>query len=291
MSYRISIAATGETLDEVYEKLNESVERLAPWRQKHSDTLPDRTMILPKAAEMKAPYDIHVPASATTLADVAKEKADKIEAVGNALIAANPMDALSEFERKNLESQAEAKAREAVATTTIEKKTRTRKAKETAETAQVLTFPPPPASSTTPAPLIFAPPQVPASAVQVEVPSFAKTPPPLVFAQPPVAAQQAQPMVQALPSVAPVAAAAPVYADPITIPETQKPAHSFATFKANFNLVVVGLVNTKQIDREYIEKVCNFYKVDIISKVANDDAKCQGFFKVLVEAGLITEMA
>lgn len=288
--YRISIGATGATLDEVYSKLHESVQRLAP-----------ATLPVPKteAKTITASQMLKIErenAAAPSLPDPLIEKlVENLSETVKPFVADDTMD---EFERKNLASQAEGKAREEG-----EKKSkRGRKPKEdlngAKETAQVLSFPP--AASSTPAPLTFAPPPVPASAVQAEVPAFAQPAAPIVFAQ---RAEVAAPVAQVtfpsnqvganpmVPSVGPtIVQANPVYADPIVIPNTQKPAHSFATFKANFNLVVVGLVNEKKINREYIQQVCEFYKVDVISKVANDDAKCQGFFKVLVEAGFITEM-
>lgn len=119
------------------------------------------------------------------------------------------------------------------------------------------------------------------------------TPAPVITFTPPVVAAPASEMVQPALPVQPVAVAqpAPSY-NPIPIPQvaSQKPAHSFDTFKANFIPTIAGLIANGELTQQYVQQLNAYFNVAQIVDIKSDEAKCQQLFDALVRGGKITKV-
>jgi hypothetical protein len=95
------------------------------------------------------------------------------------------------------------------------------------------------------------------------------------------------PFVQPSPAI-PITPA-PSY-DPIPVPQSTKPAHTFETFKKNFIQAMSGLVISGELTPGYIEELKKYFQVKEIVDVSKDDFKTQQLFDTLVQGGKITKV-
>ncbi len=110
------------------------------------------------------------------------------------------------------------------------------------------------------------------------VPSFNGYPPQTTAVAPVV---QAQPVQQAV---------APVNYENMPLPADTKPAHSLATFKANFVPLLMDLASKGKLTQDYLASLCAHYKVGAIFELVPTDAQAQELFGLFEQAGLITRM-
>lgn len=66
--------------------------------------------------------------------------------------------------------------------------------------------------------------------------------------------------------------------------------HTYASFKANLQMVIVKLINERKIERDYVKELADYFQVQNIWEVVNDDNKCNELFKSFIENGFITGM-
>lgn len=136
------------------------------------------------------------------------------------------------------------------------------------------------------------PPVVPAAPVPAAPPVHLVAPVADSFKYPPLAA--------VAPPVEKPRDVAPIY-DNVPIPSGNRPAHSYATFKMNFNHVMNGLILEGKIDQEYIAQVVAYYKeqfktdglsipMNYIWNLTASEKHCLDFFERLIQQGFITEV-
>lgn len=74
----------------------------------------------------------------------------------------------------------------------------------------------------------------------------------------------------------------------IPIPNTQKPAHDFASFKATLIPTLAGLVKDGKLTQEYIQSLKTYFKVNEIWQV--NDEQLSVMFDEFANAGLVTKV-
>lgn len=109
-----------------------------------------------------------------------------------------------------------------------------------------------------------------------ESPMITPTAPPAPMAMTPVA----QP---------PVAEPAQVYT-PAPVPQSDKQAHNFDTFKSNFAQVMAGLKGQGHLTPEYIGSLNTHFGVSELWELASDDTKLGELFQNFADFGWITKV-
>lgn len=128
-------------------------------------------------------------------------------------------------------------------------------------------------------PVVIPPP--PAPTVHVETPVFQPQAAPVA----PVVVPVTMPTVVANPHVV---QPAPAQYENIQIPQGTRPAHSYATFKANFTMVLAQLVNDGKITQEYIKSLKDHFGVKEVWNILASEKQCIEVFETFGKHGLIT---
>lgn len=113
-------------------------------------------------------------------------------------------------------------------------------------------------------------------------------PPPTVAVQVPTFAPQSQPFDAVVSPVA-VPPPAAVYEN-VTVPPGVRPAHTYATFKANMNIVVAQLIEGGKLDTEWLNNLKKYFGVEQIWNILASEAQCLELYNYLGQYGLITKM-
>lgn len=80
----------------------------------------------------------------------------------------------------------------------------------------------------------------------------------------------------------------PVVAPPMPPPMQAVPsAHTFDTFRKTLVPTLAKLINEKKLNQEYVNQLCEHYKVDMLHKVT--DAQLEEIFNGFVQYGMITK--
>lgn len=135
----------------------------------------------------------------------------------------------------------------------------------------------------------FVPPPPPQAVMPVDLPKFDLNIKVTPQGQPTANPWETSVQPAAVPAQAQPVAVTPAYEN-IPAPTTTRPAHGFATFKANLTLLLAQLINEKKIDQAYIKSLCDYFQIKDIWNVLGNERQLIELYNMFGEVGFITKM-